>query len=88
MDLATLDGNAGFQDLETWGVREVPGVPGTGRRWMDGDLTYTIDVTGNRFRRTGGDAGILDGRFVGTAHEGAVGTLERDDLTASFGATR
>ena len=88
IDLATMDGDASFTSLEQWGVRAVPGAPGTGSQWLDGDLAYDIDVIGNRFRQTGGDDGALDGMFVGTAHEGAVGTLERDDLTAGFGATR
>ena len=88
IDLATLDGDATFTELESWGVRTAPGTPGSGTQWLDGDLAYAIDVIGNRFRETGGDAGDLDGMFVGTGHEGAVGTLERDDLTAAFGATR
>ena len=53
-----------------------------------GDLANAIDVIGNRFRETGGDVGDLNGMFVGAGHEGAVGTLERNDLTAAFGATR
>ena len=65
-----------------------PGAPRTGVRWGDGDLHYTLAVQGNRFQQTGGDAGGLTGRFVGRAHEGAVGTLERSDLTAAFGASR
>ena len=56
--------------------------------WDDGDLSYVIAVRGNTFRETGGDEGRLTGVFVGAAHEGAAGTLERDDLTAAFGAAR
>lgn len=84
LDLTTLAGTADFNDIETWS--EAPGATGTGTPW--GDLAYTISVTGNAFRNTGGDAGELKGSFVGPRHEGAAGTLERADLTAAFGATR
>ena len=45
-------------------------------------------LTDNAFRETGGDDGLLTGIFTGANHEGAAGTLERDDLTAAFGAAR
>lgn len=88
VNLGTMDGDARFTELESWGVPTAPRTPGTGTRRLDGDLSYAIDVIGNRFRETGGDAGNLEGLFVGAGHEGAIGPLERTDLTASFGATR
>ena len=77
--LPELDGSAVFTDLE---YRE------GGTMWGDGDLGYTINVSGNFIRSTGGDDGVLHGRFYGLNHEGAAGTLERSDLTAAFGASR
>lgn len=84
LDLTTLAGTADFNDIETWAG--APGTTGTGTPW--GDLAYTISSSGNAFRNTGGDAGALNGIFAGPRHEGAAGTLEREDLTAAFGATR
>ena len=86
VDLANLDGTAAFTRLETW--TGAIGDVGSGRRWGDGDLRYTIEVLGNTFYETGGDDGRLTGIFTGARHEGAAGTLERTDLTAAFGATR
>ena len=88
VDLSTLAGTASFESLETWAAGNPPGTAGTGTAWGDGDLDYRIAVRGNTFRRTGGDAGVLTGVFVGAGHEGAAGTLERDDLSAGFGASR
>jgi hypothetical protein len=88
VNLGTMTGTADFTALESWAARAVPGAAGTGAQWGDGDLIYTIAVTGNTFRQTGGDTGTLTGIFTGRAHEGAAGTLERSDLTAAFGATR
>ena len=87
VELPSLDGRADFTDLETWAGR-IPGDPGSGAIWGDGDLGYTIAIDGNIFFETGGDEGTLTGAFVGAAHEGAGGTLERRDLSAAFGATR
>ena len=84
VDLASLTGRADFTSLEAWAPSEAPGDAGTGVTWFDGDLGYTISVLGNTFRETGGDAGQLTGIFVGRSHEGATGTLERDDLTAAL----
>ena len=84
VQLTTMAGTADFTDIETWSG--VPGTKGTGAAW--GSLAYQISVNGNSFRNTGGDAGDLHGAFVGLQHHGATGTLEREDLTASFGATR
>ena len=80
--LATLTGRADFTSLETWAAGAAPGAEGSGTTWLDGDLGYTIAVRGNTFRETGGDDGRLTGIFTGRSHEGAAGTLERDDLTA------
>ena len=88
VDLATLLGTASFESLESWTAGNPPGAPGTGATWGDGDLGYGIAVDGNTFRRTGGDDGVLTGIFVGEGHDGAAGTLERDDLTAGFGTVR
>ena len=88
VELDTMAGRADFTNLETWGPRMAPGQAGTGGRWHDGDLGYSIAVRGNTFRETGGDDGLLTGIFVGGEHQGATGTLERDDLTAAFGASR
>ena len=87
VNLAGLDGRADFMELETWTAR-IPGSPGSGAVWGDGDLGYTIAIDGNSFFETGGDDGTLSGAFVGASHEGAAGTLERRDLSAAFGATR
>ena len=82
VNLASMAGTAAFTGLAT--------IEGGGltTQWGDGDLRYTIAVRGNTFRETGGDAGRLTGIFAGRSHEAAGGTLERTDLTASFGAVR
>ena len=56
--------------------------------WGDGDLGYTIAVNGNTFVQTGGDTGTVTGAFLGRAHEGMGGVLERNDLSAGFGGKR
>ena len=83
VDLATLAGSAAFTDLTIISTDGSP-VP----QWADRDLHYSIAVTGNTFRETGGDAGTLTGIFAGRYHEAAGGTLERSDLSAAFGAVR
>ena len=88
VNLDTLAGRADFTALESWAAAAVPGEVGTGSRWGDGDLGYSIEVRGNTFKQTGGDDGILTGIFTGANHEGAAGTLEREDLTAAFGTSR
>ena len=88
VNMSSMTGRADFTSLETWAANTAPGAAGTGTRWLDGDLGYTISVRGNTFRRTGGDAGTLTGIFTGRQHEGAAGTLERSDLTGAFGASR
>ena len=88
IDLTTMTGRADFTSLESFPAGQPPGSIGTGTQWLDGDLGYTITTSGNTFRQTGGDAGRVTGVFVGRSHEGAAGTLERNDLTAAFGASR
>ena len=88
VELATLDGELDFTGLEQWGAKAAPGAAGAGATWGDGDLGYTVRVSGNAFVRTGGDAGDLTGAFFGSRHEGMGGVLERDDLAAGFGGRR
>ena len=88
VDLATLAGTADFTGLEQWAADAAPGALGTGTMWHDGDLRYAIEVRGNTFVQTGGDAGTVTGAFFGPAHEGMGGVLERDDLSAGFGGKR
>ena len=91
LDLADLDGTVDFTSLEYWTGQ--PSDPGTGTVWGDGDLHYTIQVStgygdafGNYRPGPNDDFGILDGGFFGPGHEAVAGVLERDDLTAAFGA--
>ena len=89
VDLGTLTGRAAFTAIEHWNAGSMPGAPRTGARWNDGDLHYSLALTANNYLRSnGGDQGYVSGRFVGDRHEGAVGILERHDLTAAFGAMR
>ena len=87
-DLTTMVGTADFTELEQWAADAPPGDLGTGTAWNDGDLHYDIEVRGNTFVQTGGDAGTVTGAFFGPAHEGMGGVLERDDLSAGFGGNR
>ena len=86
VDLGTLRGALDFTGLESWSG--APGLASTGDTWGDGDLNYTVGVTGNTFARTGGDTGTVTGAFFGAGHEGMGGTLVRDDLAAGFAGTR
>ena len=88
VDLASRQGTAKFTGLEQWAADAAPGAVGTGATWHDGDLSYTIEVHGNTFVQTGGDAGTVTGAFFGPAHEGMGGVLEHDDLSAGFGGKR
>ena len=88
INLDDLTGQADFTSLESWAAGETPGDVSTGAVWGDGDLAYSIAVTGNTFKQTGGDDGLLTGAFFGESHEGMGGTLEREDLTAAFGGQR
>ena len=88
VELSTLAGDLDFINLERWGPKVSPGAAGSGSVWGDGDLEYTIRVSGNGFERTGGDRGEIVGAFFGSAHEGMGGVLEREDLAAGFGGKR
>ena len=80
VDLSDLDGRLDFTQMRY--------VTDTSIIWGDGDLSYLIEVRGNTFVQTRGDAGIVTGAFFGTSHEGMGGSLERSDLTAAFGGVR
>ena len=86
--LDTLDGDLEFTELEQWTAGQPPGAAGSGTTWSDGDLSYTVDVRGNTFTRSGGDLGVVTGAFLGTEHQAMGGTLQRDDLSAAFGGSR
>ncbi len=95
IEVASLQGRADFTELESWDPETHPGAPGSGRRWGDGDLGYTIAVRTEAgtevFVSTfaaGDDPGMVTGAFVGAHHEGASGVLEHPDLSAAFGAAR
>ncbi len=95
IDLSSLQGRADFRELESWAQEMHPGAPGSGLRWGDGDLGYTIGVATDAgtevFVSTfaaGDDPGMVTGVFVGARHEGAAGVLEHPDLSAAFGAAR
>lgn len=88
VNMGTLAGRADFTALQSWSVGQPPGALGTGTTWGDGDLRYTISVSGNYLQSTGGDEGTVAGNFYGSNHEGVAGSLERSDLTAAFGASR
>ena len=88
VDLATLLGTVDFTELEHWAAGAAPGIEGTGAAWLDGDLSYRIEVRGNAFARTGGDAGTVTGSFFGPDHKGMGGVVVREDLSAGFGGKR
>jgi len=95
VDLATAAGQADFERLESWGRGEHPGITGSGTRWRDGDLGYTLtlwqDGSDGGFDSafaSRDDPGVVTGVFTGPAHEGVAGVLEHPDLSAGFGAVR
>ena len=95
IDFRRLDGRADFTGLESWESGIHPGAPGSGQRWGDGDLGYSVAVEQAGTRASihstfapEDDPGIVTGALVGTAHEGAAGVLEHPDLSAAFGAVR
>lgn len=87
VDVGSLTGRADFTEIEEWSSHKSQDSRNWST-WGDGDLGYTIAVSGNTIRETGGDEGVLTGSFVGRKHEGAVGILERQDLSAAFGTFR
>ncbi len=78
VNLDDLDGQLDFTDMQF----------DDGGMWRDGDLGYSVEVRGNVFTRSGGDAGEVTGAFFGSRHEGMGGVLERSDLSAGFGGKR
>lgn len=88
VNLDTLDGTADFTDLQSWAAGQTPGEIGTGDRWNTGSLNYTLSISGNFVRSTGGSDGVVIGQFYGLSHEGVGGSVERGDLTAAFGGSR
>lgn len=88
IDIEHLDGHADFTQLESWPVGHTPGELGGGMPWHLGRLGYTIVVSDNYFRSTGGDDGTVNGQFYGFSHNTAAGSVERADLAAAFGARR
>lgn len=100
IDLTTMKGHADFSELQLWdSVPDRPDGPesvgegtpisdlsGSRVPWHTASLEYSIMVEGAYLRKTGGDAGDVNGRFLGRRHEGVVGAVEREDLTAAFGA--
>ena len=86
---APIDGKAAFTEVHY----QRGGGPWTANNadYDDKELVYALHSAGNTFHTThnaGGDAGDVNGRFYGHEHEGAAGALEREDLTAAFGATK
>ena len=88
VELATLSGALELSELEHWAADAAPGAAGSGTAWRDGRLSYGIEVRGNSFIGTGGDAGQVTGAFFGSAHEGMGGVLVREDMSAGFGGRR
>ena len=88
VELETLAGTADFTSLEQWSTGTPLGDIGTGSTWNDGDLHYTLAVTGNTFHQTGGDAGHVAGAFFEREHAAAAGTVRRAALAAGFAGTR
>lgn len=88
VDLSSLRGWLEFTDMESWPANVQPGAAGGGTQWGDGDLSYSIEVRGNTFIQTGGDAGVVTGVFMGQEHQAMGGSLERPDLSGAFAGTR
>ena len=88
VNLETSTGTADFSALEHWSADAAPGPAGSGTTWREGRLSYGIEVRGNTFVQTGGDAGTVTGVFFGSAHDGMGGVLAREDLSAGFGGQR
>ena len=84
--LATLEGNLSFAGLETWQPGMAPGRPGTGTAFGT-SLNYGIVIRGNTFVQIGGDAGTIDGRFLGGSHQGMGGIIRREDFAGAFAGT-
>ena len=83
-------GRLEFRNLEIWAANAAPGAIGSGERWGDGALDYTIAMTDNGFRQAAAsrDEGEIEGHLLGAGHEAMVGVLQRRDLSAGFGGAR
>lgn len=88
VELSSLTGRLELTDMESWPANVQPGAAGGGSRWGDGDLSYAVQVRGNTFVQTGGDAGVVTGVFMGQEHQAMGGSLERADLSGAFAGTR
>lgn len=88
VDVPSLTGTMDFTGLEHWPAGAAPGPVGSGAAWHGSDLSYDVEVRGNAFHHTGGDAGTVTGAFFGPAHEAMGGVLERKDLNAGFAGER
>ena len=88
VDFPNMSASLDFSGLERWPANAAPGPEGSGTTWHDGQLDYQVEVRGNTFIRSGGDAGLVTGAFFGTSHEGMGGVLVREDLSAGFGGSR
>lgn len=89
VQLASLDGELEFTELEKWSPHVEPGAVGTGVQWGDGDLHYSLALQEGRvFVETGGDEGQITGTFFGDNQRRVGGTLRRRDLAAGFAGTR
>lgn len=78
---------ATFTNLQVWDIGQPPGEIGTGESWHSGSMEYMLTSSGNFLRSKDGQE-ILIGQFYGSTHDGVAGSVELDDLTASFGARR
>ena len=88
VDVGRLSGALEFSELEALVRRGGAGTGGERTAWRDGRLSYAIEVRGNGFVQTGGDAGTVTGAFFGPAHEAMGGVVVRADLSAGFGGAR
>ena len=82
VDIATVAGSAAFTALEHWGVGLPPGSAGTGTRWGDGSLRYSVELDGNYFRSTAGDEGTSPGALS------ARNTTEQSEFSSTLSLQR
>ena len=78
---------ATFTNLQVWDTGQTPGEIGTGESWHSGNMEFMLTSSGNFLRSKDGQ-GTLIGQFYGSSHGGVAGSVELDNLTASFGARR
>ena len=76
-----------FDGIRVWEGPDI--TPATDPLWNgDGRLDYKVSLEGSRFKRVGGDDGVINGQFFGDIYNDMGGTLNRNDLTAAFGGSR